>query len=337
MNADNPWSLLSVPTEKGMLSARRTNAAEPWNFFWATDSAHNYLFVMRQSTEALGPHRSVPQLKGIHIHIEPDPHSEESTLVFRLLDEKQRDLFFHLCSDLISSASAATNEKAAVSSVLNRTWRWHHLLRGGSGSRLSSEEQRGLIGELLVLERFLLPNFSASDALTAWRGPFGSPKDFEIGLFCIESKARRGAATPFVLISSEFQLDTEGLSRLFLYVADISPAPTPMTNRFSLVDVVNRIKDRVTASDPVALDAYEAALSASGFRWEDDYSGSHWVEGETRLFQVENGFPRITSSSLGSGVSNVRYSVSLAACQSYLVEPALLKEILAGGPTDDHP
>ena len=53
-----------------------------------------------------------------------------------------------------------------------------------------------MIGELLVLESVLLPHMEASAAVTAWRGPLGSPKDFEIGRVAIEVKARRGGATP---------------------------------------------------------------------------------------------------------------------------------------------
>lgn len=65
-----------------------------------------------------------------------------------------------------------------------------------SFSRLSAEEQKGLIGELLVLERYLIPLFGPADATSAWVGPTGSPKDFECGRTAIEAKARRGAA-PF--------------------------------------------------------------------------------------------------------------------------------------------
>ena len=71
-----------------------------------------------------------------------------------------------------------------MSAALSRTWRWHHLLRGGRGTLLSPEEQKGLLGELFVLERLLLPRMDASSAVTAWRGPLGAPKDFEIAKSC---------------------------------------------------------------------------------------------------------------------------------------------------------
>ena len=42
---------------------------------------------------------------------------------------------------------------------------------------------------------------------------------------CIEAKARRGPAKPFVTISSEYQLDTEGTEALFLHVVELDRAP----------------------------------------------------------------------------------------------------------------
>ena len=111
---------------------------------------------------------------------------------FILRNSNQRDIFQTLCLDIISAAARAESEAQAVSAALMRTWRWHHLLRGGRGSLLSPEEQKGLLGELLVLERILLPRMDAASAVTAWRGPLGAPKDFEIARVAIEAKTRRG-------------------------------------------------------------------------------------------------------------------------------------------------
>ena len=94
-----------------------------------------------------------------------------------LLDSTQRDIFQTLCEDIISAAARRPKSEAgAVSAALSRTWRWHHLLRGGRGTLLSPEEQKGLLGELFVLERLLLPRMDASSAVTAWRGPLAAPK-----------------------------------------------------------------------------------------------------------------------------------------------------------------
>ena len=108
-----------------------------------------------------------------------------------------------------------------MSRMLLRTWRWHHLLRGGRDERLSAEEQKGLIGELIVLDHILLPAIGAKSALESWKGPLDGIKDFNIAKIAIEAKARSSASPHQIGISSEFQLDREGLDALFLFVAII--------------------------------------------------------------------------------------------------------------------
>ena len=143
-------------------------------------------------------------------------------LVLRLLEAGQQDIFATLCHDIVSVASGATTEREAVGVAVTRTWRWHRLLRGGASGKLSREEQMGLMGELLVLERVLLPVLGPPGAVMAWTGPFDSPKDFEIGPVHLESKARRSGAAPTVSISSEDQLDASASDALFLHVLELS-------------------------------------------------------------------------------------------------------------------
>jgi hypothetical protein len=135
-----------------------------------------------------------------------------------------RDIFFQLCIDIMGSAARAESEAEALSTTVARTWRWHHLLRGGSSGLLSPEQQKGLIGELLVLEKDLLPVLSPAEAIAGWRGPLGAAKDFLIGKVAIESKALGRSTSPAVLVNSEFQLDETVVKRLFLHISVLDPA-----------------------------------------------------------------------------------------------------------------
>ena len=251
-------------------------------------------------------------------------------LAFKLLDSNQRDIFRTLCQDIISASTQAKSEAAAVSAALSRTWRWYHLLRGGQGTLLSPEEQKGLLGELLVLERLLLPRMDASSAVTAWRGPLGAPKDFEIARVAIEAKTRRGGATPSVSITSESQLDESGVDLLFLHVVELDEAPVDSNQGVTLHDVAERIRGLLHSVEPESTGILETRLSAAGYRMEDDYSGDRWLEGATRIYRVSADFPRITSGEVRSGVSNVRYSVSLADCEPFATLASAVDEALTG-------
>jgi hypothetical protein len=268
---DDPWNDLSPPTSAAAINARRVDANIPWGFFWARGIDRKCLLVLRHSGEST-PRGHLPRLKGIEVAISDGDDDEGHMLVFRLLDSAQRDIFYRLCRDIVASAEHAMSQKEAVTLALARTWRWHHLLRGGGDGRLSPEEQKGLIGEFLVLERHLLPMLAAFDAVSAWLGPFGAPKDFEIGRICIEAKARRGSATPFVVVNSEFQLDDGGADALYLHVVELDQAPSDAQGAFALSDVARRVRERIASADNRATDALETLLAAAGFSWDDDYS-----------------------------------------------------------------
>ncbi len=272
----------------------------------------------------------LPKLKEIEVRFVLRGAEQSSLLVFRLLDPSQRDLFCQLCKDIMHGASLAESELQAVSTAVQRTWRWFHLLRGGSLDRLGAEEQKGLIGELFVLEKYLLPNLSAKDSVLAWQGPLGTAKDFEVGRVCIEAKARKGAGAPFIRINSEHQLDVAGLDALFLFVIELDRTSINTDDGFSLSDVTMRIRNRIESIDFEALEIFEERLLAAGYSWHHDYSSDRWVEGETKLHAVGPEFPSIRASALISGVTNVTYTINLYDCDSFIVKSEHLINHLNG-------
>jgi hypothetical protein len=326
----DPWADLAPPAAAATVTALRVDANIPWGFFWARDAEKNCLLILRHSAETFANGR-LPRLQGVELSDSFDDRDSARVLSLRLVDFAQRDIFQQLCLDIVRSTARAATEKEALQLTLARTWRWHHLLRGGRDDRLSAEAQTGLIGELLVLERYLLPLLPPRNAVLTWRGPLDSPKDFEIGRMSIESKARRGAATPFISISSEFQLDDRDVDSLFLHVVALDSTSAAADGSFTIADVARRVLDRVQMADADAGDILAGLLTAAGFEWADDYGDACWIEGDSRVFRVSPGFPCITSEQTTLGVSRVTYSVALAACEPYRIEPAELKDALAAG------
>ena len=70
----------------------------------------------------------------------------------------------------MNSTQIANTVDEAVSRFLSRAWIWHRLLKSGSSGLLSDIEQRGLIGELRVIERYLLDIVSPQTAIEGWTG-----------------------------------------------------------------------------------------------------------------------------------------------------------------------
>lgn len=180
-----------------------------------------------------------------------------------------------------------------------------------------------------MLHGLVMPEIGVRDAIKAWHGPTGAPKDFEVGRICIEVKARRGAARPFVAISSEDQLDADGMDALYLYVVELDVAPENIDAAFTLTDMARRVRTAVNV-DQAAIELFEQILIASGFLWDDDYTDFRWIAGSHRLFHVQGDFPSITRSKVGSGVSRVRYEVSLTECDAFRRDDADLRSLLGG-------
>lgn len=299
---DDPWKGLN---EGNM---RRVDAQGRYDFFWATVEKDAPALVMRIRDE-VGHEADLPKLKNLDIRFRT---VGGSALVISLLDAGQREIFETLCRDIVSAGEAALDEKMALQRVVRRTRRWFFLLKGGSPNGLSLEAQRGLVGELAYL-RELAEATSPETAVEGWMGPQGSAKDFEFPDVCIEVKARRGAAKPYIRISSEDQLTDVTDRSLFLRVYDVDSAVLP--EGLSLHDHVN-LTCSLLEHNPDCIDWFENCLEAVGYDRTHDYEKRRWVIGKARTFEVSDGFPRITSP-LITGVQNVTYSVELAECAEF--------------------
>lgn len=324
---DDPWRDLKPPASPTAISARRVDEANTWNLFWALDHDRRCLLVFRY-TPAAAPRQRLPQLREIEVRGETPPDGAP-VLVLRLLDAALRDVFFRLCCDIVSATSRCDTEGEAVDAAVARTWRWHHLLRGGGGGRLRPEEQMGLVGELLVFEHYLLPALGPSDAVAAWLGPLGAAKDFVAGSVGVESKARGTTSVDSVLISSEFQLADEDLDHVFLHLSALDPADPGDEHAFTLHDVAARVRGALAAGGDAVSIRFEALLAAAGFRVEDDYSDAAWLGGERSIFRVTGTFPRLTPATLPAGIAHARYTLSLSRTGPFLVPPADLHSALA--------
>lgn len=315
---DHPWANIAP----GL--ARRVDADHVADFFWSV--THDGEPQLLLETPAVDPTPRLPKLHGLVARVVPAGDGR-SRMSLRLVDTSLRDIFSRLCLDLIDASRMAADERAAAQIAVRRTWRWHHLLRGGGPGILSLEEQKGLIGEIHVL-RHLLDLIGATAAIMSWRGPLGAPKDFEVGPHAIEAKARRGAATPHVRISSEDQLDGDGVALLFLHVIDLNTAVDG--GGFTLNESARALFDRVRDLDEALLEPLEDVFSAAGFNWTDDYSEYRWSEGQHRLYRVSDDFPRLQASAVPTGVSRVRYAIDLNAIHDYQVSWPDADELLTG-------
>ena len=330
----DPWKDINPPDQASLISARRADLSLKWDIFWAVDFNSNCMLVLQYGKGIELPRR-LPMIRGLRIEGQTAEQGTKDRIAIRLVEQEQRDIFYRFCLDVIAATSMAKTEEDAVGRFLSRTWRWHRLLKSGSDGRLGLEEQKGLIGELGILERHLIPILGAPEAVQCWTGPLGSPKDFEVGDICIEAKTRRAVAKPEVVIASEHQLESSGIKALFLYVTEVTQAPSEDKNAFTVTTMVRRIHETVANADFAAVGYLEDRLNAAGFDWEDDYSNCRWLMGQYSMYDVRDDFPKITSSYVPSGISKLRYSLSLTDCEIWRVETNVLDCAITKGDRRD--
>lgn len=308
MMQPDPW--FDLGKAGGSFTLRRVDAAHPADFFWARDGDGRCSLVLVVSADAKVDEKR-PILNGIKIIEAPDQDGKNAFILVLKRDE-DRELFQHLCNDIVAACRNKVGDDAFLTSTIRRAWKWHSLLRGGANHRLGPEEQQGLIGELLFLER-LAAELTPKAALEAWRGPLDEPKDFAFSDRAVEVKARH-IGKDAVKISSESQLQLIDGQQLFLAVFGLAPATAEIAEAICLDNLVERVRSALTAVDPSADEAFDARLLSAGYAAGDDYSDIWWVTTTISAFAVHADFPRIEATGLPAGVGLVTYWLNLDRC-----------------------
>jgi hypothetical protein len=196
-----------------------------------------------------------------------------------------------------------------VKSVLSK-WRrfWGQLPR----EVLSREQQLGLFAELWFLSGWLLPQMG-SEALLAWRGPFGSRHDFEWADKSVEVKATSNIRGRILRINGLDQLDSINNNPLYLFSLRVREE---MGSRNTLPGIIEVCRLQLV-SDSDALGRLESLLMQAG------YSPIHASEYlnlcihviEETLFIVKDDFPRMNNGSFSNGIpkaiEHVEYDINL--------------------------
>ncbi len=242
----------------------------------------------------------------------------KTTLVFKLLEFKHKDIFAVLCEDLIASIQEETNERKLVKAILNRFEKWKSLFSKIGLQGLTPEEQRGLFGELYFLKKYLQLYNNYSEVINTWGGPEKQVRDFQSGDWAVEVKTTHGNNHQKVHISSERQLDTTNIGDLFLYHISLDQM---QNSGETLNNIVDSVVD-ILQSDTLALNRFKSKIYEVGYfeLQRDLYDSVGYFVRQDVFYKVENDFPRIQEHEIRSGVGDVKYSIILSQCLRYIQE-----------------
>lgn len=238
-------------------------------------------------------------------------------LVLRLKRRGLESVFGRLCQDLADSASLVKAEDAVVALFVERLRLWERLFSGSDDGLLPKHRIRGLVGELLVLERLLVVRAaSIGELVDSWVGPQGKDQDFHLADWSIEVKTINPGARS-VGISSLRQLTAH--VPLTLTVITLGASVSNSTEAVCLNSLVDRLEFRI-AAEPAWLSTFRERLLAAGYVDHRRYGEDWFVAMRQDSFAVTADFPKLVPSDVVPAITGVRYELDIAALSGFRVE-----------------
>ena len=251
-------------------------------------------------------------------------------LLIQLLDrgDRVRDIFATICGNIANTILSISSERDAVKLVISQMRKWQDLFSKKLKNTLSIQEQQGLYGELSFLQKLICSPMDKVRSIQYWVGPNMAPQDFISELWAVEVKTISVNKFPDVSINGELQLDETTKEKLFLYnlVVEIVPIDGK-----TLPELVNDIRNSLSHEN-TALNLFENKLIYYGYYDidVDAYKERCYQTRKENYFIVQGEFPRIKKDELLLGVSDVKYTITLAVSNENIMEESnVLNTILS--------
>lgn len=238
------------------------------------------------------------------------------SLSFSLLDDNYKDMFVLFCEDIVTSSACIANKEKATRFVGKRYEEWKEMLANTRGDLLSPAEIKGLLGEMYFLKECLCVQYGAEKAALSWTGPRCLPQDYIIDDTWYEVKTVSSSRAE-VGISSVEQLDCVKPGELVVIRAD----KTSMTNTNAVN--LNALYYALLAMLPDdAKEQFSTMLLRYGYYPRPEYEGEEYtfeVKAVAR-YAVSSDFPCIRRNNIPESITEVKYSLALAAIDPFRKE-----------------
>ncbi|CAN5438478.1 hypothetical protein BH11BAC5_BH11BAC5_09690 [soil metagenome] len=264
--------------------------------------------------------------KGMKLECLSAQETERSDFVLlTLTDSAFSEVFDILLEDCINTIANCNDKLKSFEAFSKRIETWRKLLETYSETGLSVESQQGLFGELIILRR-LLKTFPDKklELLTAWQGPDRFRQDFQYDNWGIEVKTNTGKDS--VDIANEFQLSTYGLRHLYLWYLKLDRHNGQGATLNQMVDEIKLYVQHSFA----AIELLNIRLASTGYYNHQSslYEGTGYFIREESVFDITDGFPSLTSQNIPVGINDVKYTLNLSACNSFVVPEEIIYSTL---------
>ncbi len=311
-----------VPSDEIIIKTQLEHV-KPFKCFAATNHiTGNHLYIFETSKNAKFPEFKNFKFKGLFIEIFEFEDAKE--LHIYLLDNQLKDIFSLFIENIVEEISKSVTENEALVETSNVVLKWKKLFDKINFQGLSIEKQKGLIGELLLFNSLLEEEYSIDDLLESWTGPDFNDKDFRFGSFGIEVKLT-SSKVPKVKISSERQLDSENLTKLYLVLYVVEEVKD---KGVSLNSIIKQITTKIN-NNKNALKFFNERLLLVGYLDEDfDNYNRQYAFRNRNFYLVNSEFPRLVASDLPIGLFDTKYNIELSAIEKFLVSNESILELI---------
>lgn len=239
------------------------------------------------------------------------------SLSFSLIEDSYKDMFVLFCEDIVSSSAYIASKEKATRFVGKRYKEWRDMLATARGDLLSPEEIKGLLGEMYFLKECLCDQYGSEKAALSWTGPKHLPQDYIIDDTWYEVKTVSSSRAE-VTISSIEQLDCVKPGELVVVRADKTSVTN--ANAVNLNYLYNELLTKL--SDDDAREQFSTLLLRYGYYPRPEYENEEYtfeIKAVNR-YTVSSDFPCIRRSTLPASITEAKYSLALAAVDSYRKE-----------------
>jgi hypothetical protein len=255
------------------------------------------------------PTHHLPQGRGflvakVDIHDQCDRH----WLVLERRPDGSLDLLTTMVLDVIDTirSAKAISEERSFHLFLTRIRAWQDFMRRGTDATLGPQAEIGLYGELIALVCTVSAGLHPAVPIEGWEGPLNGVQDFILGTGAIEVKTTIASAGFPATIESLDQLDDSTRKPLFLAAVRLRVDDSGT----SLPQIVEQA--RALVGDDPARNTLDTKLLHAGYF---DVAAHHYQRRfdtvEFRVIPVTVEFPRLTKTTVPSGIMGARYELDL--------------------------
>lgn len=313
------WKQLeSVPCSKPGIAKIRYSDASKCDLYLGLRTPENYRLLAVRVPLAAGTEFNFRyELRGLKFEKAYDSDNSDFILLNLILVEEQfKDIFDAIVFDITSNLLVISEVKYLLKEFSNRLIKWQSIFERFNPVGLTSEQQRGLYGELFFLRKFLQTNSDLANVINSWVGSEKQIRDFQSGTWSVEVKTTHGNNHQKVHISSERQLDTSNIENLFLYHISLEV-------RQQSGETLNQIIDSILGiliDDFAALNNFKnKLLQACFFEYHRHlYESIGYFIRQEIFYKIEKEFPRIEEKDIRNGVGDVKYSIILSQCSAFI-------------------